>query len=157
MASEPASATTFSPEQVELLRDVLDRLIPSNERLPGAGESGIADYVAGAAAESKGLSDLLANGLALIESVSQADHSNRFRDLSGEQRDGVLKRIEQEQELFFQELVRHTYNGYYSNSRVIEALGLDPRPPQPRGYTVEAGNLALIENVKRRGQMYRDA
>ena len=57
---------------------------------------------------------------------------------------------------FFDLLVRQTYNGYYTNPRIIEALGLEARSPQPRGYRVEMGNISLMENVQRRGRIYRD-
>ena len=50
-----------------------------------------------------------------------------------------------------------TYNGYYINPTALGSLGLDPRPPQPRGYVVEAGDLSSLEAVVQRGQVYRDA
>ena len=45
------------------------------------------------------------------------------------------------------------YNGYYTNPRIIELLGLEVRPPQ--GHQVEQGDITLIENVKSRGITYR--
>ena len=55
------------------------------------------------------------------------------------------------------ELVRQTYNGYYTNSRVIQLLGLEDRPPQPRGYQLEQGDFSVIEKVMKRGTIYREA
>ena len=51
----------------------------------------------------------------------------------------------------------HTYNGYYSNPQVVEALGLEPRPPQPGGHVVEVGDFSSLDAVQSRGQAYRDA
>ena len=44
-----------------------------------------------------------------------------------------------------------TYNGYYINPTVLESLGLEARPPQPKGYVVEAGDLNSLEAVVQRG------
>ena len=49
-----------------------------------------------------------------------------------------------------------SYNGYYINPTVLESLGLEARPPQPKGYVVEAGDLSSLEAVVQRGQAYRD-
>lgn len=53
-------------------------------------------------------------------------------------------------------LVRQAYNGYYTDPRIVELLGLEVRPPQPLGHRVDQGKIALIENVKNRGIAYRE-
>ena len=80
-----------------------------------------------------------------------------FEELDGGQRDEVLRGVESDSPQFFDMLVRHTYNGYYSNPKVVELLGLDPSPPQPRGNRVERGDLSSLQLVIERGQAYRDA
>jgi hypothetical protein len=45
---------------------------------------------------------------------------------------------------------------YYQAPRVVEALGLEARPPHPKGYEVELGDLTLLDEVRRRGKLYRD-
>ena len=79
------------------------------------------------------------------------------RDLDADTQDEVLRTIEANYSEFFGRLVMLTYNGYYIDPTVLVSLGLDPRPPQPRGYVVEAGDLSSLEAVVRRGQVYRDA
>ena len=59
--------------------------------------------------------------------------------------------------IFFEALVSRAYNGYYMDPNLIALLGLETRPPQPRGYSVELGDLRGLERVKGRGQVYRDA
>jgi hypothetical protein len=44
---------------------------------------------------------------------------------------------------------------YYQDSRVLQSLGLDARPPFPAGHEVEAGDWTLLEPVQRRGPFYR--
>ena len=53
--------------QYELISAVLDRLIPSQGDMPGAGEAGTAGYLDGIAAGSAQLARLFARGLQDIE------------------------------------------------------------------------------------------
>ena len=146
----------ISQSQHELVTAVLDRLIPSQDDMPGAGEAGTADYLDGIAAGSVGIARLFSGGLQDIE-IAASQLGARFDELSSDQQDEVLRGVEADSSEFFDLLVRHTYNGYYSNPEVVELLGLDPRPPQPRGNSVERGDLSSLQLVVERGQAYRDA
>jgi hypothetical protein len=68
----------------------------------------------------------------------------------------VLNEIATTEPGFLPGLIFHTYAGYYQNGRVMEALGLEPRPPHPAGYEMEPGDLTLLEAVRRRPRMYRE-
>jgi len=46
---------------------------------------------------------------------------------------------------------------YYRDDRVILSLGLEPRPPFPKGHVLEQGDWSLLEAVRGRPQMWRDA
>ena len=48
------------------------------------------------------------------------------------------------------------YSGYYQHPRVVETLGLEARPPHPKGYAMEAFDPSLLDAVRRRGKIYRD-
>ena len=146
----------LSQSQHSLATAILDRIIPSQGDMPGAGESGTADYLDGIAAGSAPLARLFSTGLQDIE-ITAARSGPSFGELNGDQQDDVLRSVEADSPEFFDLLVRHTYNGYYSNPTVVELLGLDPRPPQPRGNRVERGDLSSLEVVVERGQSYRDA
>lgn len=146
----------FSESQRALVATALDRLIPPQGKMPGAGEAGTADYIDGITVGSAQLARLLSDGLQDIE-IAAAEFGSSFEDLNGDQQDEVLREVESASPGFFDALVRHTYNGYYSNPKVVEALGLDPRPPQPRGNRVERGDLTSLQVVVERGQAYRNA
>lgn len=149
-------AAFFVEAQRALLAGILDQIVPPDGRLPGAGALGVADYIDGIVGKSVELKRLFAHGLAQVEIASRAMHSSDFAALSAEQKDAVLRRVEASEPRFFEALVRQTYNGYYTNPRVLKLLGLEARPPQPRGYRVEMGDLSLMENVKKRGRAYRE-
>ena len=53
-------------------------------------------------------------------------------------------------------LIFHTYMGYYQDGRVMEALGLEARPPFPLGYELEPGDLSLLDPVRRRPKLFRE-
>ena len=146
----------LSQNQHRLVTSVLDRLIPSQGEMPGAGEVGTADYLDGVVSDSTQFARLFSDGLQDIE-IAAVQLGSGFEELSDDQKDEVLRSVEADSPDFFDLLVRHTYNGYYSNPKVVELLGLDPRPPQPRGNRVERGDLSSLQVVVERGQAYRDA
>jgi hypothetical protein len=45
---------------------------------------------------------------------------------------------------------------YYRDDRVMRALGLEPRPPYPKGHVLEQGDWALLNVVRSRPRMWRD-
>jgi hypothetical protein len=147
--------TFFSRSQLSLTLSVLDRIIPPNAKMPGAGEAALG-FVDEAVGNSSKLRRLFHEGLAFIEITSCAKYSKSFANLSEAQRDSVLRSIETEYPKFFDALVRQTYDGYYTNPRVIETFGLEVRPPQPGGFHLADSDLGVLEKVKQRGRIYRD-
>ena len=94
--------------------------------------------------------------LGQIEAAAGRGYASSFTDLSGEHQSAVLRGAESSEPELFGTLLRQAYNGYYSDPKVIRALGLEARPPQPLGYELEPGDLSALENVKRRGRVYRE-
>ena len=148
--------TFFSEAQNSLATAMLDRLIPRQGEHPGAGEIGVADYLDGAISASSQLRRLFSDGLIAVQATAAALGSG-FEDLDADTQDEILRAIEADHSQFFDRLVMFTYNGYYINPTALESLGLETRPPQPKGYVVEAGDLSSLEAVVQRGQAYRDA
>ena len=52
-------------------------------------------------------------------------------------------------------LVRVVLLCYYRDDRVMLSLGLEPRPPFPKGHVVEQGDWSLLDPVRARPRMYR--
>jgi hypothetical protein len=46
---------------------------------------------------------------------------------------------------------------YYRDDRVVISLGLEARPPFPLGHTLEQGDWSLLDPVRKRAKMWRDA
>jgi hypothetical protein len=45
---------------------------------------------------------------------------------------------------------------YYRDDRVVRSLGLEPRPPFPKGHVLPDGDWSLLEVVKARKPFWRD-
>ena len=45
---------------------------------------------------------------------------------------------------------------YYRDDRVMRSLGMDPRPPFPKGFDVEQGDWSLLDPVRARPKIWRD-
>ena len=147
----------FVASQQMLLSAVLNRLIPAADDFPGAGDLGIASYVDTVVGRFAELRRLFAEGLTHIALVSQAQQGQEFIALADDHKDAVLRQVETLHPVFFEALVQHTYSGYYSHPIVIRLLGLEARPPQPRGYHLEPLDLTLLDHVKQHGSLYRPA
>jgi hypothetical protein len=145
----------FAAAQRELLVSVLNRLVPAAGAFPGAGDLDVAGYIDRVVGQSAALKRLFAQGLVHITRTSQAQYARPFTALFVEQRDAVLRHVEATASEFFEALVTHTYSGYYSHPTVVRLLGMEARPPQPRGYHLDPLDLRLLENVKQRQPIYR--
>ena len=44
---------------------------------------------------------------------------------------------------------------YYRDDRVMRSLGMEPRPPFPKGFEVEQGDWSLLDPVRSRPAFYR--
>ena len=152
-------AKFFGPDQTALMTSVVDRLIPREDDHPSASEAGAVESIDAAVADSATLPRLFLTGLNRIEIESLRSGGARFSDLRDELQDQVLNLVETRDSAFFEALIGQTYNAYYTNPAAVSALGLDPRPPQPSGYEVDAGAsaLKLLDSVIARGRAYREA
>ena len=145
----------FTEPQRELMLHVLNRLVPAQDGFPAAGDLGTVEYLDSVVGASARLRRTFAEGLARIEIAGQAEDPAGFVGLPDDRKDEVLRQVESGLPEFFASLVKQTYNGYYTDPTVLELLGPEVRPPQPLGHDVEPGDLSPLENVRKRGRLYR--
>jgi hypothetical protein len=135
----------------ELLASVLDELVPAHDdgRLPGAGGLGLSEFLERSAAGDPELREALADVLARLAGEG-------FAGLPAPARIARLQALAQAAPGAFRQLVVHTYRGYYCHPRVTETLGLEARPPFPRGYSVPATDFSILDPVRRIEKLYRE-
>jgi hypothetical protein len=54
-------------------------------------------------------------------------------------------------------LTRVVLQCYYRDDRVVRSLGLEPRPPYPKGHVLEDGDWSLLDPVRARPPLWRQA
>ncbi len=149
------SDNPLSEDQRRTLASILDMIIPPSEdgRMPGAAEMDLIAYIR---EYSHDLMPVIAEGLTAIDELSVERHSKGFAALAGSERQALVDEIQAAQPGFIRSLASSTVACYYQDDRVLEALGLEPRPPYPEGYDVEPGDLSLLDPVRKRPKLYRE-
>ena len=145
----------FSPAQRSLLSEVINRIIPTKDKLPGAGELGIAASIEEAAAATPELTRLFNDGLAQIGLAVGRDSAGGFEALSNTAKDDLLRSVEIANPVFFDELVLQTYNGYYTNSEVFEQIGYSLPKLAPPGSQPELLDVSLLDQQRKREPFWK--
>ncbi len=133
-----------------LLDSILDQLIPASpgRSIPGAGELGVADFIAGQVALDAGLREAIAT---LLDGAAGA---------GGEVSPTLVSGLEAEYPAEFLALLTVTYKGYYSRPDMRALVGVGSHPVHPDGYRVAAEAREFIDEltapVRQRGACYRD-
>ncbi len=148
-----ATNRELSKEEYRVLTSVLDEIIPpsTDGRLLGAGQLGLAGYVVEALQKTPELVAMVAQGLSELDNQARSRNAPGFAALAREDKLRLLNEWR-----FLLPLTLHTYTGYYQHAQVMEALGLEARPPHPKGYHMEPNDLSLLDPVRRRANLYRE-
>ena len=134
---------------------VLNRIIPSNDQMPGAGDLGIAAFIENVAAERTDLTRLFNEGLAEIAVAAGQNSTQAFESLSDTSKDELLKTVETAFPVFFDQLVLQTYNGYYTNPAVFKAIGYElPKTPAPEARP-ELLDESLLDQQRQREPFWK--
>ena len=146
---------TLTTTERQTLRTVVGMMIPSSEAydVPGADDPAIFDRILHAAESDD---PPIATALQTFEETSRARHHRSFADLDGTQRSAIVDALAQSNAEDLRALETITAQAYYSDDRVMRALGMEVRPPFPQGYTVEPGDWSLLDPVRQRSRLYRD-
>ena len=152
-----ALPTVLSEEQRRLLVAVLDRIVPPNGTLPGAGGLGVDAAIDRTVALTPRLRRLFLDGLAEIAVRAERETGRDFLALDHETQERVLGSVEEAEPAFFAALVEHTYRGYYVRPEVHAAIGYTTRPPQPLGHELAPWREELLQLQVDRAPFWRRA
>ncbi|MFA5915849.1 MAG: gluconate 2-dehydrogenase subunit 3 family protein [Burkholderiales bacterium] len=151
-----ASGQPLTPVQRVNLDIVLDMIVPpsADGRMPGAAEVGVPAYLL---AEAPDALPPLCRELEELERRSHERFARGFAELPQRERKSLIEAMRAQEPSFMSRLAMETLACYYQHDRVLGGLGLEARPPYPKGYQVLPGDLSLLEPVRARGKIYRDA
>jgi hypothetical protein len=88
---------------------------------------------------------------------SAAPAAPAFADLPAETKAAAAQRLREAHPVLASTLVAVVARCYYRDDRVMRSLGMEPRPPFPKGFDVEQGDWSILEPVRARGRIWRDA
>lgn len=141
----------LSPSECQDLRHIAGIMIPANEEfgVPGADDAIIfADIVRSIGRDLDEVRAALAELTAVCGGGIAAVDTAQAEQLMGEfcaRGDTVAAALN-----------RAVLQCYYRDDRVLRSLGHEPRPPFPKGHTLEQGEWSLLEAVRHRPQLWRD-
>ena len=143
----------FTQDQRDLLTAAYNRIIPAQDRFPGAGDLGGAQFVEQVASKNIALRRSFGEGLAQLEIAASPRGNAGFAELAPEEQDQTLHEVASAHPVFFREFVRQCYNFYYTNPEVFDLIGYTM--PDPQDYQPLPLDETLLEPVRQRGQMWR--
>lgn len=145
--NEPAKLTR---PQKETLQSLADLMIPADEGfdVPGAGDERIFTDIQKSMARSHGY---------FLEVATKLDElsDGPFQSLGEEEQSKIFSRLQAEAPTAFKFMARTILQCYYRDDRVMRSLGMEVRPPFPRGFEVEQGDWSLLDPVRARAPFYR--
>src|SRR5580658_6032497 len=136
--------------QLDDLRDIAGMIIPASTEfdVPGADDQVIqADIVATLGRDTGPVREALDQLAQLAEAP--------LASLDPTQREAVALALRAKGGSAVATLTRVVLQCYYRDDRVVRSLGLEPRPPYPKGHVLEDGDWSLLDPVRARPPMWR--
>jgi hypothetical protein len=125
-------------------------MIPASDAhgVPGADDQTIfADIVASIGRDEA----LVKQALARLDELA----GGVFADRDRAQRDAAAAALRAAGGVVLTALTRVIAQCYYRDDRVMQSLGMEVRPPFPKGFEVEQGDWSLLNPVRARAPFYR--
>ena len=142
--------TNLTTAQRDDLRTISAMIIPASTEynVPGADDAAIqADMLATLGRDAPAVRAAL-DHLARLAGMPLAG-------LDPVRRDAIAKEFRASGGAAAATLVRVVLQCYYRDDRVLRSLGLELRPPFPKGYELEQGDWSLLDPVKARPSVLR--
>jgi hypothetical protein len=142
----------LTPVQIDNLRAIAGIIIPASIEfdVPGADDPTIqADMVATLGRDTDRVREAL-DELARLAGAPLAG-------LDPVRREAVAMELRATGGAAVATLTRVVLQCYYRDDRVVRSLGLEPRPPYPKGHVLEQGDWSLLDPVRARPPMWRRA
>ena len=149
VAAQPPAPAFFTKDELALVDELSELIIPTDEHSPGARAAKVAAYIDARLGEAFDETDrtVWREGLKLIEQLSRDAYGKSFLQASPGERVAILTRMAQNEgnpqkpeEVFFRELKARVVRGYYTseigikqemeykgNTYLTEFVGVDVR------------------------------
>ena len=150
--SKPASR--FSATQSATLNALMDLMIPASAdgTMPAASSLGLYDDLNSLPGPVRSLFE---RGLSWLDAQSVSQYEKAFAQLPEGAASSLVEELRREDASFVAAFTLQTTGRYLQDDQVMEALGLESRPPWPEGYEVPQGDWELLNPVRERGPIWR--
>ena len=140
----------LTPAQRDDLRDIAGVMIPANAEfdVPGADDPAIQVDIVATLGRDAGLVREALNEL-------RRRAGQPLTTLEPARREEVVLELRAQGGVAVATLIRVVLQCYYRDDRVVRSLGLEPRPPYPKGHELEDGDWSLLDPVRSRAPMWR--
>jgi hypothetical protein len=143
----------LTPAQCDDLRAIAAEMIPASDEfdVPGADDPAIqADIVATLGRDTEAVREAL-------DELARLAGRRPLASLDPARREVVALELRTKGGAAVATLTRVVLQCYYRDDRVVRSLGLEPRPPYPKGHVLEDGDWSLLDPVRARPPMWRRA
>jgi hypothetical protein len=151
MANTFSTAQVLTAEHRRSLRCLAETIIPASAEygVPSAGDELIfADILRSLGRDLEHVVTVLCRLDVLSGGV--------FADLDTQPRKDAAERLRAEGGEPLMHTARIILQCYYRDDRVMRSLGMEVRPPFPKGFDVEQGDWSLLDPVRTRAKMWRE-
>ena len=141
----------LTPPQIDDLRAIAAIIIPASAEfdVPGADDPAIqADIVATLGRDTGLVREAL-------DELTRLAGRRPLASLDPGRRETVALELRAKGGAAVSTLTRVVLQCYYRDDRVVRSLGLEPRPPYPKGHVLEDGDWSLLDPVRARQPMWR--
>jgi hypothetical protein len=144
----------LNEDQKNTLDTLLKLVIPASEdgKMPSAAEVSFLEYLVDS---EPGFIPQLKQCLDAIIDAADPARDTPFSELDGPEQEALVNTLRRSQGELFNLFTNLVLSCYYQHDRVMIGIGLEPRPPFPKGHQVEGGDLSLLGPVKQRGEFWR--
>jgi hypothetical protein len=141
---------TLNQTETEDFRCLVAMIVPPSTKyaVPGADDSAIFADILGSIGRD---ADRVRSALARLRALA----GGSFAALDMDRRAEVAALLRAEREAAVAVLTRIVLLCYYRDDRVMLSLGLEPRPPFPKGHEIEQGDWSLLDPVRARAPFWR--
>jgi hypothetical protein len=140
----------LTPAQSDDLRAIAGVIIPASAEfdVPGADDPAIQADIVATLGRDAGMVRATLDQLARLA-------GSPFASLDPARREAAALELRTTGGVAVAVLTRVVLQCYYRDDRVVRSLGLEPRPPYPKGYVLEDGDWSLLEPIRARQPMWR--
>jgi hypothetical protein len=148
--------TVSDRSERDLLRVVMDEIIPAGEGMPAASEVGSVDHLDRLMSRDPQIAGRIRESVVLLERLSREQFQSSFGLLPHDKRLTVLKLFERRNAASFSSLRDFIYEAYYVQPRVWELVGYECFTTNGAGPRMTDFDENLLAKVKTKPRNYRE-